>query len=1003
MFKKIALGFLGFLAFLVALVLVMGMGWFGDSSDGVAEVQGPARPASVNAARDQIQAQSNPAADKQILFGDFHVHTTLSFDAYLMNLPLTGGEGAHSPADACDYARYCSQLDFWSINDHAEALTQEHWSDMKRTIRECNARAGDLENPDLVSFLGWEWTQMGSTPENHFGHRNIVLRDTADDDVPARPVGAKGNGFILNQGAVGLLGRGAAAIVMGERGRDLSAYLASINGTPVCGEGERGDDPECIELTATTGELFDKLNDWGGEAVVIPHGTAWGTAMPMGSDYGRQLTRRDHDPKWQRFVEVYSGHGSSEVHRDWREIELDAFGDASCPEPTEGYLPSCWRAGELIKARCLAAGDSAEECEDRARQTRAMAAQAGVKGHTVVEGAQITDWLNSGQCTDCQRPAFNYRPTGSAQYMLALGNFDQLDESGKPLRYRLGFLGSSDNHAARPGNGFKQINRFANTESKSGASGPLARLMAGGGGRQGRAQRADLSAFPIAPARGRATETERLGSFFYTGGLVAVHSTGRNRDAIWNAVDRKEVYGTSGRRMLLWFDLLNGPDGKAVMGSEVEMASAPTFEVRALGSFEQKPGCPDFATDAMGADALQKLCRGECYNPSEQRRAIDRIEIIRIRPQIEEGEDVRDLIDDPWKTIDCAQENPNAGCSARVTDPEFAVLGRETVYYARAVETPDQAINGQHLQCTYDAEGTCVAVQPCADASDCLGETEPQAEELSLDAIKAQLEQKFSDPKAARKAGYEAPQGPRGAAGNPLRGRTLRHAANGGDNEINPLEPENLIYAEGPAGYQLVGAIYASVQPADAATPTGIAGDEGAWTHMARPEGEGRGGPFAGRQQQLPENWPGMASLTVWFVPNPDGRFGQKNLYLPFMKAGIDPAASTVLGSFENRKLLGEGAMAAIVAGESWRLFERIKTEGKRSQQRKLTRFAKAVRTETLPALKAAVAAGDEAGQEKQLKQLSAQWQAMYEIYSDIVDGSPMEKLFHRLVGAMAA
>ncbi len=721
------------------LAAALALAGCGGEHLGPGDITQAALPKAVVEARTTTQrevlAELAPGAapDTQILFGDLHVHTTFSPDAFMRSLPMLNGEGAHPPADACDYARFCSDLDFWSINDHAEGVSPRHWQETKESIRQCNALAGDPKNPDVVAYLGWEWTQVGQTPADHYGHKNVIFRDLGDDQVPARPISA------LSPQLVGAL-RAPAPFWQRiqlplfdwpnrQRYFDFGAYQEELRAAPMCPEGvdSRQLPADCHESAQTPDALFEKLSQWGFDTFVIPHGTTWGLYTPPGSAWDKQLKGAMHDPDKQSLIEIYSGHGNSEEFRAWNDVVFDADGAPSCPEPTADYLPCCWQAGEIIRARC---GDTpADTCEARVTTARLNYLKAGVAGRITVPGSTIDDWKDCGHCRDCFNPAFNYRPRSSSQYIAAISNFD--GPGGDPRRFKFGYIASSDNHTARPGTGYKEITRRRITE----AAGPrdaawFKRVF-------GAPAEATPESVPFDPtvARGirgfQLVDLERQASFFMTGGLAAVHSAGRDREAIWNALKARNLYATSGERILLWFDLLNGPRGEAPMGSEVAMSQAPRFRVRAAGAFKQLPGCPEYTTKTVSQDRLEKLCHGECYNPSDERRLITRIEVVRIRPQKVQGEPVAALIEDPWRRFECA---PKAdGCAVEFEDPDYAVAGRDTTYYVRAIQEPTDAVNAGGLRCEYDATGACVKVNPCFGDyrtpydDDCLTQNEERA------------------------------------------------------------------------------------------------------------------------------------------------------------------------------------------------------------------------------------------------------------------------------------
>jgi len=696
-------------------------------------------PAQVVSDRES-QSRSASARTKRssgkgrILFGDLHVHTSYSVDAFERALPMVlGADGSVPPIDACNYARYIAQLDFFAITDHAEEITPENWHKTVQALRLCDRVSGDGSVPDVIPFLGFEWSQVGQTPSSHWGHHNVIFKSLDAGAVPGHPIRAPASD---NAGISEISPRIVALEPQAERSfyQAYNTFARQLAGVARCPPDTPMDRNDCQEAAATPADLLKTLHKWGLPHLVIPHGSAWGLYTPPGSTWQHELNASQYDPSVVKLIEIYSGHGNSEQYQPFRESGITVANQPICEPPANNYLPECWQAGEIIRQRCVIAGNEAQVCEARADDARRkFLKMPWITGWTVIPNSTPEEWLDAGQARDMFMPAFNYRPGKSVQYGLALTNFD---DPHHPLRFQWGFIGSTDTHSARPGHGFKDINRIKNVDLWMAFKTPqllhdFLTTEAPPGTALDRAReptQVNLDSYGGGPL-----EFERLGSFLSLGGLVAVHARDRTRAAIWDALERRDVYATTGVRILLWFDLLNGTDAKgrpsvAPMGSALSLRHVPHFRVVAVGSEKQKSGCPDFVKAALNAAQVARLSGNECYYPTTERYRIDQIEVVRVRPQKYPGEDVRKLIEDPWKTLSC--KSASAECVADFSDPDFT---RDSVYYVRAIEEATPVINGKNLRTKFDENGNPVAVSLCymdtrtKPTDDCLAQAQQRA------------------------------------------------------------------------------------------------------------------------------------------------------------------------------------------------------------------------------------------------------------------------------------
>lgn len=128
--------------------------------------------------------------------------------------------------------------------------------------------------------------------------------------------------------------------------------------------------------------------------------------------------------------------------------------------------------------------------------------------------------------------------------------------------------------------------------------------------------------------------------------------------------------------LVIWIGL--GIGGSLPGGGSITPQSLPREAVAARHHLRRNAARGLAGPDS---DTTQMLCLGECYHPGERRRPIDRVEVVRIRPQVDPEEPVGGLIEDPWRSFPCSGDE--AGCAIEFEDPELLASGRSAVYYVR--------------------------------------------------------------------------------------------------------------------------------------------------------------------------------------------------------------------------------------------------------------------------------------------------------------------------------
>ena len=560
------------------------------------------------ATRVRVPSQFNE--NKNLYFGDTHVHTALSFDSYLTGNRLSlrdayrFANGEELTLITGETTQLSQALDFVVMSDHAEGFgTFEICRSEKKSARQADF-CKSIKTPSKEVFMRVRKEGQQRPP--------IRSEDMCGEDLDGCLDAAKDTWRVIRNTAEEFNKPGVFTAFAGYEYSPLLPMQGKVHRNVIFKNSQTPNNAVSAFDADTVLDLWHALeSDCKGECefLTIPHNMnkTWGIAYSGKTIDGDSYTQSDWALRGRSepIAEIFQAKGSSECG--------------------------------------LGVGASDEECNFE---------------------------LNMPICQGEQVPGCSGR-TSFAREGLKIGLELQPELGFNPLQF--GFIGSTDTHNSTPGDTEEYDWRGTSTLQESPAS-----------------KRLNLGSSNKTFSKPGASAVLRKNP----GGLAAVWATENSRDAIFEGMQAREVYATSGTRIKLRFFAGWGYPAELIEDTEmVKKAYAAGVPMGGtLNRVDHQEGSPDFliwaTKDSAGADLQRvQMIKAWTENGKSQEEVIDIACSGDLKPNSKTGRCPDNGARVDINTCEVSNDKGNSEIKTLWRDPNFKPE-QSAVYYVRILENP---------------------------------------------------------------------------------------------------------------------------------------------------------------------------------------------------------------------------------------------------------------------------------------------------------------------------